>query len=1131
MNKTTKNDWLKAIIIMTRQVFLIGITISTLSGVLVAHSGNSQKLLSDFKVTLHEDNATLLDVLNKIELQTEFKFSYLDELGENLKISIRAYDKRLDKVLKTVARETEVSFRRVNDMIAVSKVVESPPIMPADGIQQDRTITGKVTDENGAPLPGSSVIIKGTTTGTIADVDGNYALAVTGDATVIVFSYVGYSSREVNIQGKSVIDISLIPDISTLQEVVVVGYGTTTKRDLTGAVSSIDGEDIADLPASRVDQVLQGRAPGVLVTANNGSPGARSSIRIRGGNSINADNEPLYVIDGFIVGTDFNLNNVNVNDIESIEVLKDATAISIYGTRGANGVVLITTKSGSQAPVGKPEISLNMYTGVQELARKIDYLNGPERAAFGSELAAFSGEADPFTDPSQIGDTDWQELVSQTGTVNNMDLSFTGRTEDLNYYVSANVFDQRGIIRETGIRRYNLRTNMDLNFSEKLKFGLRLNGSFVKNDNNLLDLWGMREVLTAYPVYNEDGTFFAENPVTGGVLRNPEADLQLRTNFTNRTNILSTIYFEYQPIKGLIIKSSIGPQVNWTKRNIFESGNLPTRSAAQQGGRGRIRNTYAYNILQENTISYQTQFAQDHAINLVAGFTWQLERNEDFAAETAGLTIDALGFDALELGDPLTYEIESGFTGGTQIASWLGRVNYTFKNKYLLTVAGRIDGASVYSGSNNTYSFFPSAALAWRLIDEPFIKNLGVFDNLKLRASYGSAGKESIPPYRTLAVLNSARNTQNDRGVILNDIQQVAVFRGRPENPNLTWETTNQFDVGLEMGFFEGRLDIEMDYYYKKTNDLLLERQIARATGFETKLENVGSIQNQGLELMINSLNIDKGNFRWETTLTIAGNRSKVLDLGGVDEIIVYNLSQGGPGAKLIVGEPVGVFTGVEYLGTYKSQEEIDADGNLGIRQVVGGPRFNDTNEDGIINNDDHEILGDPEPDFYGGINNVISYKNFSLELYFQGTYGNEIYNEFAQRGFFGRSTSNVYADLANRWTPENPTSDIPRAGSMVSISDIRSNSELVEDGSHLRLKNVRLSYNVPLKKSGAIKSLTVYGLGSNLFLLSDFRGYDPESSRINPGSTNRFKNVISGVVRVEYPNARTFTVGLRANF
>lgn len=981
-------------------------------------------------------------------------------------------------------------------------------------IQQ--TITGTIADEDGNGLAGATVRVKNGRQGVITDETGRFTLTLPDGEHTLIISYIGYTTQEQVVNGSTDLRIQMMLNENSLDEVVVVGYGTVKKSDLTGAVTKIDVEQMQNIPSSRVDQMLQGRAPGVLVTSTNGAPGARSSIRIRGGNSINADNEPLYVIDGVIVGTGFNLNNLNTNDIESLEVLKDATAISIYGTRGANGVILITTKTGSNSEMGKPEISVGMYQGIQSLARKIDYLDGPQRATYGSELAAFSGEADPFTDPSEIGNSDWQDLITQSGKITNVDLSVAGRNENLNYYLSGNYFNQEGIIRETGLERYTLRANIDLNLSEKLTVGLRLNGSFRETDNNLISLWGMREVLTAFPVYDNEGNFWNQNTVTGGVLRNPAADLDLRTNSTFGTNILTSLYFEYEPVEGLVWRSSMSPRLNWTKQNIFDSGLLPTRAAAQQGGRARIVNNFGYDILQENTLTYSKEFSPKHRLNVVAGFTWQLDKNESFWAETAGLTVDALGFDNISLGDPLTYEIDSDFTGASQIVSWLGRANYTFNNKFLFTVAGRVDGASVYSGSNNAYAFFPSAAFAWKLSQEPFIQNLNVFDNLKLRTSYGSAGKESIGPYNTLAVLNS--NT-----VIFNNQQAIGIVTGRPENAELKWETTDQFDIGLEMGFFGGRLNMEFDYYYKKTRDLLLERLIPRVTGFTTKLENIGAVSNQGMEFMLNSVNVNKGNFQWETTFTLAGNRSKVLDLGGVDEIVIYSLEQGGPGAKLIVGEPVGVFTGVQYLGTYKSEAEIDADGNLGTRQVIGGPRFNDTNGDGTLNNDDHEILGNPEPLFYGGINNMIRYKNFSLELFFQGTYGNDIYNEYAQRGFFGRSTANMYAALTDRWTPENPTSDIPRAGSMVSISDIRSNDELIEDGSHLRLKNIKIAYDIPF--NNGIRSLTVYATGSNLFLASGFRGYDPEVNRLGTNSTVR------GIARAEYPNAKTVTVGLNANF
>ncbi len=950
----------------------------------------------------------------------------------------------------------------------------------------------------------------------ISDVSGNYVIQAKSDEK-IVFSFVGYDPQIISVGNQTTINVLLNEDAALLDEVVVVGYGVIKKRDLTGAVGQVDAEKLADVPGSRVDQMLQGRAAGVQVTGVNGAPGARSSIRVRGGNSVNADNEPLYVIDGFIVGTDFNLNNINTNDIESLEVLKDATAISIYGTRGANGVILITTKSGKNSVIGQPNVSVNFYTGVQNLARKIDFLDGDERIAYGKELAEFAGEADPFTNPAELANTDWQDLITQTASIYNGDVSLSGRTEAMNYYVSLNYFNQEGIIKSTGLERYNFRANFDFNVSKKVKAGIRFNGAYTHADNNKVDLWAMRETLTAFPVYKEDGSYWDQNIVTGGVLRNPVADIDLTTDFTIGTNLLTTAYIEYEPIENLTFRSTIGPQVSWSRRNNFDPSLLPARAAAQTGGLALINNSMGYDILQENTVTWNKEFNENHRLNLLGGFTWQKGASEFFSAQTQGISVDAIGYDALELGDPLTYRVASDFNDSRQLASWLGRANYSLNNKYLFTLVGRVDGASVYSGSNNAYSFFPSAAFAWRITDEPFMQNQTLFSNLKLRTSYGSSGKESISPYNTLAVLSSGT-------LIFNDTQQVGIRRGRPSNPDLKWETTDQLDIGLEFGFLNNRITGEIDYYYKKTRDLLLARQIPRATGFNTKLENVGSIQNQGLEFTLNTVNANKNDFRWESNLTLSGNRSKVLDIAGVDEIVIYSLSQGGPGAKLIVGQPVGVFTGVEYLGTYKSQEEIDNDGALGIRQVVGGPRFKDENGDGTINNDDHVVMGNPEPLFFGGLNNSFYYKNFSLDIFLQGTFGNDLYNEYVQRGFFGRSTSNFYGELSDRWTPTNNTSDIPRAGSMVSIADIRSNSAMLEDGSHLRLKNIKLAYNIPLK-SRAVKSLNVYTAGSNLFLISKFRGYDPEANRLGTNSTVR------GIIRGEYPNAKTVTFGVKANF
>jgi TonB-linked SusC/RagA family outer membrane protein len=1124
-----KNNLLRLIVLYSKQTLKYFLLQLLVMQVIIAAPGSSQSM-EDYQVNVQARNQKLVTVLAELERQTDFVFAYNQEVANDRTRITLALSSDLKTVLKRITEQVNYDFKRVNEQIYVVKsevgLVSTETLrMRVDNRNWlDIEISGTVTDQNGEPIPGATISIPGTSVGTVTDLDGNYRLNVPEGATV-VFSYIGYESKRIEIGDQSILNVILQEDVSSLDEVVVLGYGSVQKSDLTGSVSKIDAKELANFPAPRVDQLLQGRAAGVNVTSVSGSPGARASIRIRGGNSVQGDNEPLYVIDGFIAGTNFNLNNINVNDIESIDILKDGSAISLYGTRGANGVILISTKSGKGVSGGKPSVSLNAYTGFQNLARKIDFLDGPERAAYGFEYAEFSGEANPFVDESLIGNTDWQEQITRTAPINNLDLSVRGSTERVNYYISGNYMNQRGIIRESGIERYSFRANLDFKLTDKLTLGTRINTSFVKNDNDLVSLWNARRALTTFPVFQEDGSLWDEDYVQGGPFDNPEALLQMQHNQTFTNNLLGNFYIEYKPIESITLRSTIGPQLNWRKQNVFQSGSLPSRAAAQRGGFARITSNFNNQILQENTISFDKEILPNHKVSILGGFTWQTSQTEGFAAQTDGLPNDGVSFDVLQLGDPETFRITSSYNDPFQIVSWIGRVNYSISDKYLFTLAGRTDGSSRFSGANNQYAFFPSGAFAWRIGDEEFIKNLDVFDELKLRTSFGRSGSQAIDSYSTLAVLNPGT-------VIFNGSQAIGVRRDRPANPDLRWETTSQFDIGLEAGFFDNRLSMEVDYYYKKTVDLLLNREIPRQTGFSQRLENIGSLQNQGIELMIRSVNVDRNDFKWSSSLTVSGNRSRVLDLGGVNEINIHFLEQGGQAAKLVVGEPVGVFSGLEYLGTWQSQEELDQFRYSGLRAVVGGPRFKDTNGDGMISfNDDFEIIGNPEPILFGGINNSIQWRNFSLDVFFQGTFGNDVYNEFAQRGFFGRSDQNIYGMARDRWTESDPHPYIPRAGGTVSISDIPSNSELVEDGSHLRLRNVMLNYNVPLRNNKLFNSLSVYASGANLFLISNFRGYDPEATRIGPESGNTYGSVVRGIIRAEYPNARTVTLGINANF
>lgn len=983
-----------------------------------------------------------------------------------------------------------------------------------------QAITGTVSDEDG-PLPGASVVVKGTLTGTTTDFDGNFTVQAEAENTLII-SYIGYANKEILIGNQNQISVVLEPG-NKLDEVVVIGYGTQRKSDLTGSVASVSSEEITQIPTSRVDQVLQGRAAGVQVTQASGAPGAGTAIRVRGGNSITGSNEPLFVIDGIVVGTNFNLNNINPNDIQSLEILKDASSIAIYGSRGANGVVLVTTKSG-RGRIGKPQVSVNVFTSMQMLPELPDVLSREEQIAFTNEHAEFRGVAAPFPDnPSTYPNNDWVDLTTGAAPIYNVDLSIAGASENVNYFNSFNYYNQEGIVTSTGIEKFIFRSNLDINLSDNLKAGFRINYSRIKNENGLTSFSGnLLGTLRTQPAFNDDGTFNGFNDVVGSPFNNPLANFELNTNETFTNNLLATAYLEYRPAPGWTIRSTFSPEFNNIKRNRFNSSQLPGNLAigVTDGGTASVRTVAGVGWNNENTVQYQTDIDENHGLTVLAGASFQKVETEITEAEAAGITSDATGFNSLGNSDPIRSVVSSDFSA-FQIASFFGRINYDYKKKYLLTLVGRTDGSSVFAPGNK-YEFYPSIAGAWKISEEAFMQDQSLFSDLKLRASWGRSGNQAIGPYRTLGVLTEANTT-------LNGFEVPGLTLGRPSNPNLQWETTTSLDIALEASLFGGRIFTEFNYYQKETNDLLLDVTIPRQTGFTSQLQNVGALENKGWELLVNSTNISNDNFNWNTTLTLAANKNEILDLGGQEFIdLVVDPIIGSGNTRLIVGESVPVYTGVRYLGTWKSQEEIDASGLTA--QVVGGSRFEDLNGDGIISTEDNVILGSPFPDLIFGFENSFSYKNFDFSFFFQGTTGNEVFNLSMRNHYFNRGETVKFGDLRNRWTVDNPTSNIPRAGAD-SVTNTPINSEYVEDGSHIRLKTVRLAYNFPTEQIfKGVKNATVYLSGANLLLFSKTRLIEPEANNFNEDN-NQFGNIALGYLSAQYPNPRIITLGLNVTF
>lgn len=1050
-------------------------------------------------------DATINNVFKQLNKLTGFYFFYNESVLKDLRtVNIQIQKGSIEDILKSLSQQTGLYFKRINNTISVSK---TPEPESNNSTQQRKRLTGVITDSNGETIIGANISVKGSTLGTITDVNGNFSLEVPNSG-MLTISYIGYISKNVPITNENNISITLTEDTQKLDEVVVVGYGVVRKSDLTGSVGSVKANIIESMPIARVDQALQGRVSGVQITTSNGAPGASTTIRIRGGNSINAGNEPLYVIDGIIGGGD--LNTINPADIESIEVLKDASSTAIYGSRGANGVIPITTKRGNGSEGVK--VSYNGYYGLQTPSKTLDLLNGPEAMAFQNEYAAYYGRPNPFKDPSTISDTNWQDYIFRSSApITDHNLSVSRSMKDSNYFLSVNYFNQDGIMYESGFERYQIRFNVDQNIGKFLQLGATLTASMTNRDNPIL---GGHNLLPTAPIYNEDGSYFDINQISGNVFNNPVAQKNCIQDKTRTYRGLGNLYAQLTLFKNLILKTSFGFDITNSKQNRYESVNLPTRIFNKAGGYAKVQTQYPITYQNENTISYHTTIGE-HFISVLGGFTWQKYNYEFMNGSASGFKNDVNLYHAMETGDPVTRDIQTG-ESSWGLVSYLFRLNYSFKNKYMLTISGRQDGSSRLT-EGNKWAFFPSVALAWRASEEKFIQNLKIFSNLKIRASYGTSGSQSIAPYSTIDKLRSG-------STVIGNQEVITFSPASSANKNLGWERTKQFDFGIDAGFLGGRLNIELDYYYKKTTDLLLERELPYQTGFNSILENVGAVKNYGFEFTVNSVNIDTRNFKWSTNLSISANRNKILNLG--DKEFLEN----GRGSRLIVGQPMGTFWGVKYLGTWKANEILE-----GSKHQPGDPKLQDLNDDDIINIKDGQIIGNAEPKFYGGLSNDFTYKNWTLGLFFDFSYGNDIY-DLSGRDMETGFNCNVYGRNRDRWSESNPNGYYPKAGSaFTNIYDTYAGGEFnggcslyLHDGSYIRLKNINLQYEIPLRNKNIIKSLQVYGTVSNLFTITKYMGYSPDVNVVDDSSKEATRR---GFDSNAYPQNRTYLIGIKAQF
>ena len=998
---------------------------------------------------------------------------------------------------------------------------------------QQRNITGTVTfSQNENTIPGVTVMIKGTTTGTITDVNGKYSIQVSENSKTLVFSFIGMKTIEKLIGNLSIINVQMNEENVDLDEVVIIGYGAVKKSDLTGSVASIKMEDLKTVPTNSFDQGIQGRVSGVNVTQLSAQPGGATSIRIRGGNSIMAGNEPLYVIDGMIVESQKSLSwigspaqndlsSINPSDIESIEILKDASATAIYGARGANGVVLITTKKGKS---GQNNIIFEAYLGIQKKANSIEVMNATQFAKLYDE-AGFNDDPENYVpkypDPASLGEgTDWQSEIFRSAPMLNYQLTFSGGNEKTNYSINANYFSQDGIIKGSDFKRYSFRTNIGKTMNKKLKIGTNLTYTYTVSNTVPTDTPGgffPGVVNTALifspilPVYNSDGQYTLTDPNSDAWLDNPVAVTQAVDAVSKINRLLGNMFINYSIIKDLDFRSSFGVDIFHQVQDMYTPRYV--YSGSWNNGQARFANSDIQDYLIENTLTYQKTFMKIHKVKILGGFTFQKSNSRSFIDISTGYPNDILGYYGIENASNIP-NIFSSFNESA-IVSYLGRINYNLKEKYLITTTGRIDGSSKF-GKNNRYAFFPSVAFAWRVSEEDFIKNLNVFSNLKLRISYGISGNDRIPNFAYISTMSSMTYYFN------NSIPVIGFAPDGPGNNNLKWETTQQFDIGFDIGFINNRISITTDYYNKNTIDLLYFANLPWSTGFNSYLKNIGNLRNRGFEFAVNTTNCIK-DFKWNTNLNFSVNKNKILNLKGKEKYInndTYKLKIGN-WAVIREGEEIGSFYGLVSDGIWQLDEAEEA----AIYDCDPGDfKYIDQNKDGEINSEDCKIIGHALPDFTWGLINSFSYRNFSLEIFIQGCHGNKILNSNRFELESGNGLSNASINMLDRWTPENPSNKYARANRNVDY--LHMSDRYLEDGSYIRFKTISISYNFPQKVKNfmKLKNVKVYVTAQNLFTITNYSGFDPEVGRFGMDNTRM------GYDYGAYPSVRSFVIGIVVN-
>ncbi|MBB6501175.1 SusC/RagA family TonB-linked outer membrane protein [Pedobacter cryoconitis] len=991
-------------------------------------------------------------------------------------------------------------------------------------------VQGKVLDETGIGVPGVSIKVKNTEKSTITDNTGNFSLKGLTDDTFLIISSIGYVTQEVKVSANSMV-IKLVPKQQDLDEVVVVGYGTAKKSDLTGAVGTVKAEALQERPSSSLNQSLSGRVSGVNVSSNSGRPGGRANIRIRGSSSLSVSNNPLYVIDGVILNT-VDLRNgstpidyINPDDIASIEVLKDASSTAIYGARGANGVILVTTKRGSS---GGGSITYDADFSIGVLPKKLKLLNSKEFLAVEDLAYANAQKYDPigwatgtkYTDPktkrtnpklfdaqgNPLYDTDWQDESFQKAFTQNHQLGFTDGNEKSSYGAFLNYRNQEGLARGSWQKRFAGRFVFDSQIKTWIKVGGTL-GYTDQNEKQVDQIDGggitmMRQVLEALPIIPvkyADGSWASNRDYPG--MEGGDSPLRVaadRLSLLRTQTLLGNMYATIHLIPGLDFKSTIGVNVINQREDYFAAKGMQYIS---DNGDASVNNN-RYNSWQfENYLTYNRQFSKIHTLTAMAGLSWQHVDRFENQASTQGFDDSYFKYNNLGAGSSPQPPYSNGQAYG--LNSYFARINYSLLNRYLVTFTGRADGSSKF-GSSNQFAFFPSAALAWKVTEEDFMKNIPVISNLKLRTSYGATGNSEIPAYRALAGLGNYN-------VIFDGTRNIGIGTDRMANSNLQWEKTKQIDFGLEVGLFSNRLNLELDLYKRKVNGMLLDAPLPFSSGYGSIFSNVGSMENKGFEFSINSTNIKTADFSWSTTFNLSVNKNKVLALASGDIVSGNGIIR--------VGEPVGSFFGRVQLGTWGSNEAEEA---RKYNMLPGDIKYKDLNNDGKINDLDRTIIGKGIPDGFGTFLNTFQYKSWSLTIDLQYMYGNDVLDRSLHSAEDRQGIANSYKTVLNAWTETNQNTPIAQIRPINAYYTTNNDSHKVTDASFIRGRNLLLAYTFPSKTASALKlnRLRIYGSVQNFFVATKYKGYDPEVS-------NSSAPFDQGLALYDYPKPRVFMLGV----